>query len=242
MEAMEDRTELNTRHQPLDRVRLRRPRRARRGGAPDRRERRRAARDRRERLRREPVRAGAARPGSADPHERRAAHLELHALAARVRRARVRRPLWPDFDERDLRARARRVRTAPPALRRPVSSFASRASSSPSRAARRARRRLPRRLVAVRARRGRRRCSRCTSSGCSRGRSRRSRRPATSAPCSRSSAPQLGGIDWMVGGVLATLPLAFALKGVSRTRQAPTAVDLGDGAGRGLDRLRPRRS
>ncbi|HUK44529.1 MAG TPA: phosphatidate cytidylyltransferase [Gaiellaceae bacterium] len=32
-----------------------------------------------------------------------------------------------------------------------------------------------------------------------------------------------GGIEWMVGGVFATLPMAFLLKGVSATRQAPTA-------------------
>jgi phosphatidate cytidylyltransferase len=31
-----------------------------------------------------------------------------------------------------------------------------------------------------------------------------------------------GGIGWMVGGMLTALPLAFALKGVSGTRQAPT--------------------
>ncbi len=35
---------------------------------------------------------------------------------------------------------------------------------------------------------------------------------------------QLGGFEWMIGGVLATLPLAFALKIVSRTRQAPTTA------------------
>jgi phosphatidate cytidylyltransferase len=35
---------------------------------------------------------------------------------------------------------------------------------------------------------------------------------------------QLSGFDWMVGGVLATLPLAFSLKVISRARQAPTAA------------------
>jgi phosphatidate cytidylyltransferase len=34
---------------------------------------------------------------------------------------------------------------------------------------------------------------------------------------------KLGGIEWMVGGVLATLPAAFVLKGIAGTRQAPTA-------------------
>ncbi len=33
-----------------------------------------------------------------------------------------------------------------------------------------------------------------------------------------------GGLEWMVGGALATLPLAFCLKVVSRARQAPTAA------------------
>ena len=99
-------------HQPLDRVRLRRPRRARRGGAAHRRERRRAARDRRERLRGEPLRAGAARSRPADPHERRAAHLELPALAARLRRARVRRPALAGLRRARPARRARGVRGA----------------------------------------------------------------------------------------------------------------------------------
>jgi len=33
---------------------------------------------------------------------------------------------------------------------------------------------------------------------------------------------QLGGIEWMLGGALAAFPLAFALKGISASRQAPT--------------------
>jgi phosphatidate cytidylyltransferase len=35
---------------------------------------------------------------------------------------------------------------------------------------------------------------------------------------------QRGGVEWMVGGLLTTLPLAFSLKVVSRARQAPTAA------------------
>ena len=34
---------------------------------------------------------------------------------------------------------------------------------------------------------------------------------------------QLGGIPWMIGGALTAFPLAFALKGISASRQAPTA-------------------
>jgi phosphatidate cytidylyltransferase len=34
---------------------------------------------------------------------------------------------------------------------------------------------------------------------------------------------QLGDVGWMIGGVLVTLPLAFAIKGISAARQAATA-------------------
>jgi phosphatidate cytidylyltransferase len=34
---------------------------------------------------------------------------------------------------------------------------------------------------------------------------------------------QLGGLEWMLGGALTAFPLAFGLKGISATRQAPTA-------------------
>jgi phosphatidate cytidylyltransferase len=34
---------------------------------------------------------------------------------------------------------------------------------------------------------------------------------------------ELGGVTWMVGGALIAFPLAFALKGISATRPAPTA-------------------
>jgi phosphatidate cytidylyltransferase len=34
---------------------------------------------------------------------------------------------------------------------------------------------------------------------------------------------QLGGVTWMVGGILTAFPLAFVLKGISASRQAPTA-------------------
>src|SRR6266566_2674057 len=34
---------------------------------------------------------------------------------------------------------------------------------------------------------------------------------------------ELGGLSWMLGGALTAFPLAFALKGISATRQAPTA-------------------
>jgi phosphatidate cytidylyltransferase len=34
---------------------------------------------------------------------------------------------------------------------------------------------------------------------------------------------EIGGIDWMVGGALTSFVLAFVLKGISATRQAPTA-------------------
>jgi phosphatidate cytidylyltransferase len=34
---------------------------------------------------------------------------------------------------------------------------------------------------------------------------------------------ELGGVVWMIGGALTVFPLAFALKGISASRQAPTA-------------------
>ena len=34
---------------------------------------------------------------------------------------------------------------------------------------------------------------------------------------------ELGGVPWMLGGVLTAFPLAFALKGISASRQVPTA-------------------
>jgi phosphatidate cytidylyltransferase len=34
---------------------------------------------------------------------------------------------------------------------------------------------------------------------------------------------QLGGVTWMLGGILTAFPLAFLLKGISASRQAPTA-------------------
>jgi phosphatidate cytidylyltransferase len=34
---------------------------------------------------------------------------------------------------------------------------------------------------------------------------------------------QLGGLTWMLGGVLTAFPLAFALKGISASRRSPTA-------------------
>src|SRR5262249_923669 len=34
---------------------------------------------------------------------------------------------------------------------------------------------------------------------------------------------QLGGITWMLGGIVTAFPIAFVLKGISASRQAPTA-------------------
>src|SRR5205823_4011132 len=34
---------------------------------------------------------------------------------------------------------------------------------------------------------------------------------------------ELGGLPWMLGGLLTAFPLAFALKGISASRQSPTA-------------------
>ena len=102
----------------LDRLRLRRPGRDRRGDAPARRGRRRPARHRRERDRRAPLRAGDARARPPHPHVGRAARLELPPLAARLHGARLRRhPLA-------------RLRRAPAAARRSPSTRAAAGASA----------------------------------------------------------------------------------------------------------------
>ena len=69
----------------------------------------------------EPLRAGAGRPGSPDPHLGGAAHLQLPPLAARVLGARLRRHAVAGLRPAGARARACRVRQPPPPFRRPVS-------------------------------------------------------------------------------------------------------------------------
>src|SRR5437660_1360891 len=63
-------------------------------------------------------------PGIA--HERRAARLELHALAARVRGARFRRPPVAGLRRSRSAPCARRIRAAPATVRRPVTNAVSR--------------------------------------------------------------------------------------------------------------------
>ena len=224
MAAMEDRTELNTPARPLDRVRLRRPRRARRGGAPDRRERGRSARGRRERPRREPVRARpAAIPTCSIRTSRRAAGLELPALAARVRRARVRRHALAGFRRRaSSAARSPNTRSGAGASAADEQRRLARSSSQ--------RRRAPIVLglvylggwwlFALIASAARGRAARVLAAG------------AAAAPARAAGyigavlalvGAQLGGVGWMLGGVLATLPLAFAAQG--HLGDAPDADD-----------------
>ena len=49
---------------------------------------------------------------------------------------------------------------------------------------------------------------------------------------------EMGGVDWMIGGVLTTFSLAFVLKAISEARQAATVAISGDGHGRALGRRR----
>src|SRR6185436_17754473 len=67
-----------------------------------------------------PLRARDARPGPDHPHERRAAALELPALAVGLLRAALHRRPLAGLRTRGLRVRPRGVRRAPPALRRPL--------------------------------------------------------------------------------------------------------------------------
>src|SRR5262249_21713351 len=72
------------------------------------------------------LRAGDARPGRPDPDVRRAAHLELPALAERVHRAVLHRKAVAGLRPARSRGRDRGVRRPGPEVRRPVSSFLSR--------------------------------------------------------------------------------------------------------------------
>ena len=53
---------------------------------------------------------------------------------------------------------------------------------------------------------------------------------------------EVGGVSWMLGGLLTTFVLAFVLKAISEARAAATIAISAHGDGRGLDRRRPRRS
>ena len=136
----------------LDRLRLREPRRARRGGAAARRGRGQT----RGRVRggrcRAPLRARAPRSRPRDPHVGRAADLELPALAVGVRGARLRRHAVAGLRRGAASSRARGVREPARDGSARDEPARSRASSSRRPAAARHRPRLPRRLVALRPR------------------------------------------------------------------------------------------
>ena len=95
---------------PLRRLQLRRP-----GGDPRRGAR--ASRASRGGVPRPPLRARDARPRPADPHQRRAADLQLPALAVRLLGARLPRRAVARLHARGVRGVAGRVRGAPAALR-----------------------------------------------------------------------------------------------------------------------------
>ena len=204
---------------------LRRPRRDRRRGPAARRGRRPAGRGRRGGARAQALRTGASGPGSADPHVRRGPHVELPALAARVRGARLRRHALARLRRRGSARRARRVREARAAASADVE------ATLPLAAPRRRRRR---------ARRAR-RASGSAAGGCSRSSlagalvglhefyaMARPLRPLVLAGYGGAVATlvgaQLGGVEWMLGGFLATLALAFLLYLVASTRAPATAA------------------
>ena len=147
--------------------------------------------------------------------------------------------LWPDFGAGRPSRRARRVRAAPPPLRRTLSCV-----------------RLPaaRRgvgapivlgaiwlggwwLFALVARRQPRRAARVLRDGApaAAARARRLRRCVGALV-----GAKLGGVEWMVGGFLSTLVLAFLLYLVATTRAPATAAISAHRARRRVDRLRPR--
>ena len=75
---------------------------------------------------RPPLRARDARARPPDPNQRRAADLELPALAVRLLRARLQRRALAGFRSRRVRGRAGRVRDPPAPLRGPVAMEGSR--------------------------------------------------------------------------------------------------------------------
>ena len=225
----------------LDRVRLRRPRRDRRGRPPAGRGGRRPARHRRERDRVAPLRAGDARARPSHPHVRRAAHLELPPLAARLHRAGLRRHPLARLRRAPAPGGARRVREPPPALRRPLDEPAPRAgspsqrrvcrscSSRPTTAAGRCSRSPPSR-----------RCSPCTS--CTRWPARygRSCWPATAGALAAVLGASARRARLDARRPLLTLPLAFVFAAFVGDAPVDDRRGRDDGPRRGLDRPRPR--
>ena len=132
--------------------------------------------------------------------------------------------LWPDFGEAELRQRARRLREPAPAVRRQMNQFVSRVLVTVVGVPVVLVARLPRRLVAVRARavRRARRAARALRDGARR--CGRSCSPATSGALATLLGAQLGGAEWMVGGFMLTLLLAFLLYGIAETRQTATVT------------------
>ena len=193
------------------------------GRPPPRRGRRRPARHRRERDRRAPLRARDARARPAHPHLRRAAHLELPPLAARLHGAGLRRHPLARLRRAPAPGGARRVREPPPALRRPMSSLPQSDRRRSGGAAPCPLRGLLRPLGALRPRRPGRaaRAPRALPDGAlaAAARARRLRRRARGRP--RRLARRA---EWMVGGFMVTILLAFVFAAVSETRQSTTVA------------------
>ena len=131
--------------------------------------------------------------------------------------------LWPDFGADDLRAALDAVRRPRAAVRRPVSAFWSRIAVALVLLPRRPRDRLARRLVALR-RRARRRpdgAPRALRDGPrpASDRARRLRRAVLTL-----LGAEAGDISWMVGGIFATVLVAFVIFGFSDARPSATAA------------------
>ena len=178
---------------------------------------------RRERARGAAVRAGAARSRPADPDLRRAPALELPPLAARLRRARLRRDALAGLRRGRPPRRARRLRDPAAALRRTMSNFVSRVLVTIvgvpvvlylvylgdwwlfGLAAFAALIALHEFYVMA-----------------------RSLRPLVLAGYAGALATllgaELGGPEWMLGGFMLTLVLAFLLYGIAETRQTATVT------------------
>src|SRR5581483_2429793 len=177
----------------------------------------------RERLRGEPLRTRPAGPRPAHPHERRAAHLELPPLAARLLGARLRRQALAGLRRARPAPRPGGVRVAASKIRRPMSNWLSRILVALAL--------LPVVLGAVYLGGWWLFAVVMVAAMVSLHEYWLLSRPLSPlAPAGYVGAAlgllgaELSGIGWMVGGVLTSLVLAFLLKAISEVRAAATGA------------------
>ncbi len=130
--------------------------------------------------------------------------------------------LWPDFGEERLRVRARGVREPRAKVRRAGEPACSRASSSRRSCSRSSSASSTSAAGGSSASRSSEGCSRCTSCTSWLATCGRSSSAATSGSSLTLLGLQLGGLEWMLGGLLATFVFAFVVYGLGGVRQSAT--------------------